>query len=225
MRLSGLFLLPLLAAIPAVLADAGGGIHPAGLTALINQANGLLSSGKYSEATRAYSEAIGMCSARFFWYSDTYHRTSGISPDDYMLYYRRGMAHLSLQRHPQALSDFQTVLQLTKTPPPAAHLQIARLLAKNGDYVGARSSARTYTTLAASQIAERDAQDLLFRVGEAEVAWTKAERARKAGLWTACIEAATLALTTSSHAAEIRGTRAECGIAGGDIELGVSDLT
>jgi hypothetical protein len=62
MRLSGLFLLPLLAAIPAVLADAGGGIHPAGLTALINQANGLLSSGKYSEATRAYSEAIGMSS-------------------------------------------------------------------------------------------------------------------------------------------------------------------
>jgi DnaJ homolog subfamily C member 3 len=148
-----------------------------------------------------------------------------MSPTDYMLYYRRATANLSIQRTLQALSDFQRVLELTNTPPPATHLQIARLLAKNGDYIGARSSAKLYTEVATSEIAKRDAQDVLFRVGEAEVAWNKAEKARKAGLWTACVEAATMALTTSSHATEIRGTRAECGIAGGDIELGVSDLT
>lgn len=225
MRLASLFL-PLLAVVPAVLADSGSGLYPPGFVPLLNKANGLLSSGKFADAARAYSEAIGV-------YFHPLHLHGLIiddlwvelSPTDYMLYYRRATAHLSLQRHPQALADFQKVLELTQTPPPAVHLQIARLLARNGDFAHARSSVKIYVTMAASEIANRDSQDLLFRVGEAEVAWTKAERARKAGLWTSCVEAATLALTTASHAPDIRGTRAECGIAGGDIELGVSDLT
>jgi DnaJ family protein C protein 3 len=142
-----------------------------------------------------------------------------------MLHYRRGTAHMSLQRHSQALADFHKVLNLTTQPPPATHLQIARLHTKGGAYEHARAAARTYSGIAGSEIAKRDAQDVLRRIAEAEAAWKKAEMARKAGLWTACVEAATTALTVSSHASEIRGTRAECGIAGGDIELGVSDLT
>jgi DnaJ family protein C protein 3 len=142
-----------------------------------------------------------------------------------MLYYKRGTAHLSLQRHPQALADFQRVLELSAAPPPATHLHIARLFAKAGDFADARSSVRAYTALASAGTGDRDAQELLVRLTDAEAAWAQAERARKAGLWTACVEAANTALSVSSHSPEIRGTRAECGIAGGNIELGVSDLS
>lgn len=116
------------------------------------------------------------------------------------------------------------MLTLTTAPPPAVHLQIARIHAKDGQLALARAAARTYSASSPGAAGDADANDLLFRVGEAEVAAKKAERARRAGLWTACVEAATLALQVASHSSEIRGTRAECGIAGGDMELGVGDL-
>jgi hypothetical protein len=57
MRLSTLVVLPLLAAAPGVFADAG--LNAPGLMPLINKANTLLSSGKFADAARMYSEAIG----------------------------------------------------------------------------------------------------------------------------------------------------------------------
>lgn len=147
------------------------------------------------------------------------------SPADYLLYYKRATAYLSLQRHPLALQDFQHVLELTNTPPPAVHLQIARIYAKSGQFAAARSAARTYTAVAGGGgSSAKDANDLLFQISEAEMAWKKAEGAKRAGLWTACVEAASLALQVATHSPEVRETRAECGVAGGDIELAVGDL-
>ena len=41
-----------------VLADSSG-LYPPGLIPIINRANGLLSSGQFNDAAKAYSEAIG----------------------------------------------------------------------------------------------------------------------------------------------------------------------
>jgi DnaJ family protein C protein 3 len=224
MRVTAVLLL-LAAAVSSVFADAGTGLYPPGLMSAIERANSLLKTRQFADAARAYSEAIGaspqFCSTEL----DADSEYSDLSPIDYSLYYKRGTANLSLQRYPQALADFQRVLQLNPAAPSMTHLHIARVYMKAGDFAAARASLREYSTLAGTGAGARDAQDLLLAVGEAEAAWTKAERARKAGLWTACVESANAALATASHSPEIRGTRAECGIAGGNIELGVSDLS
>jgi DnaJ homolog subfamily C member 3 len=138
-----------------------------------------------------------------------------------LLYYKRATAYLSLQRNPLALSDFEQVIALTPTPPPAVHLQIARLHAKDGHFTTARASLRTYSPNGT----DREATSLLAQISEAELAWKNAERARKAGLWTSCVDSASMALQVASHSTDVRGTRAECGISGGDMELGIGDLT
>lgn len=56
--LCGLFLFSLVASIAAD-PNAGGALYPPGLLPLINTANALLSAGQFSDAVKAYSEAIG----------------------------------------------------------------------------------------------------------------------------------------------------------------------
>jgi hypothetical protein len=55
----------------------------------------LLSAGQFSDAAKAYSEAILL------------------SPADYLLFYKRATAYFSLSRHASALDDFAKVLALT----------------------------------------------------------------------------------------------------------------
>lgn len=196
-------LLPLAAVLHGAVADSGAGLYPPGFVPLVSRADGLLAAGQYNDATMAYTEAIAL------------------APTEYILYYKRATAYLSTQRNAQALADFQQVLTLTPSPPPAVHLQIARIHAKDGHFASARASLKTYSPSGA----DKDARSLLAHIAEAETAWKSAERARKAGLWTSCVESASMALQVASFSTEVRGTRAECGIAGGDVELGIGDLT
>jgi DnaJ homolog subfamily C member 3 len=53
-------LLSLAAVLHGVSADAGAGLYPPGFMPLVNKADSLLAAGQYTEAARAYSEAIGM---------------------------------------------------------------------------------------------------------------------------------------------------------------------
>jgi DnaJ homolog subfamily C member 3 len=60
----------------------------------VSEGNRLLAEGSYSEAARAYSEAIDL------------------DPNSYVNYYKRATAYLSLGRHTPALEDFDSILKL-----------------------------------------------------------------------------------------------------------------
>ncbi|KAF5386533.1 hypothetical protein D9757_005915 [Collybiopsis confluens] len=206
--------IPTLAAVfsltVSVLADASGSLSPPGLLPLINTANLLLSKGQYNDAARAYSEAIDQ------------------SPADYLLYYKRATAYLSLSRHTAALEDFSKVLSLTSNTFDNAHLMKARIHAKEGDFDQVRLSINAYTKSLNSQGRPIDssATELLQSVEESEKLLEKARKEKKAQLWTACAESCSNIIRgTASHSIEVRIMRAECQLAAGDVEGSVGDLT
>ncbi|KAJ7039352.1 hypothetical protein C8F04DRAFT_1033504 [Mycena alexandri] len=195
---------------------AAGGLYPPGLQPLITRANVLLSTGQFSEAARVYSEAIEQ------------------SPLDYILFYKRATAHLSLGRHLLAQDDFARVLALAPLPFPPAHLAAARIHTKEGDFAAARASLTAYTaalsasspasaTQRAKELADRDA--LLADIELAELAAHQALKERTAQLWTACAESATRALRVATHSVAIRSTRVECALGTGDVEGAVGDMS
>ncbi|KAJ7166098.1 hypothetical protein C8R46DRAFT_900073 [Mycena filopes] len=190
---------------------AAGGLYPPGLQPLITRANVLLSTGQFSEAARVYGEAIEQ------------------SPLDYILFYKRATAHLSLGRHALAQDDFARVLTLAPHPFPPAHLAAARIHAKEGAFAAARASLAAYTkaltssgTQRAKEEGDRDA--LLEDIAATEAAAAQATRERAAQLWTACAESATKALRGATHAVPIRSLRVECALGAGDVEGAVGDM-
>ncbi|KZT23259.1 hypothetical protein NEOLEDRAFT_1136914 [Neolentinus lepideus HHB14362 ss-1] len=210
--LTKLAALVLLALPQIALADSGSGsaLYPPGLLPLINRANTLFSAGQFNEASRVYSEAIEQ------------------SPLDYLLYYRRATAYLSLSRHPQALSDLDKVLELTNNSFDKAHLLKARIHALTGQWTEARSSLGQYTKGKkglAGQDGEPEAMEVMMSVGEGEAAEKKARQARQAGLWTLCEEESSIALRTATHSVELRQLRVDCSLQAGDVEGAVGDLT
>ncbi|KAJ7733337.1 hypothetical protein B0H16DRAFT_1732381 [Mycena metata] len=156
------------------------------------------------------------------------------SPLDYILFYKRATAHLSLGRHPLALDDFARVLALAPLPFPPAHLAAARIHTKEGDFPAARASLTAFTAALSSststsspqrekELADRDT--LLADIEHAELAAAQALKERKAQLWTACAESATRALRIATHSVAIRSTRVECGLGTGDVEGAVGDMS
>ncbi|KAJ6544370.1 hypothetical protein B0H19DRAFT_1170472 [Mycena capillaripes] len=204
MRLSALTSSLVFLLLPATgtYADSGAGLYPPGLQPLITRANVLLSSGQFNEAAKVYSEAIEQ------------------SPLDYLLFYKRATAYMSLGRHGPALDDFVHVLTLT--PLPSAHLMQARIHAKEGDFAAARAALKQYTG-GEKELQERDA--LLQDIAEAEIAAKQAAQERAAQLWNACVESASRALRTSTHSAAVRSMRVECALGAGDIEGAVGDMS
>ena len=149
-------------------------------------------------------------------------RIVDMAPNDYLLYYKRATAYFSLNRHPQALDDFDKVIELTGQSFDKAFLMKARIHAKDGQFAEAREDIKQYTTDVQDDPAARE---ILLGVTEAEMAAKKAHQAMKAKLWQACVEASSTALRTASHSIPLRQQRADCAIASGDIESAVGDLT
>ena len=145
------------------------------------------------------------------------------SPTDYVLYYKRATAYLSLNKHPNALQDFEKVLELTSSSFDKAHLMKARIYAKDGNWTEAKESLELYKSNSKGD--DSSANELTSQVAEGEAAHKKATKAARAKLWTACEEAASTALAVASHSIEIRQQRAECSLAAGDLEMAVGDLT
>ncbi|KDQ52052.1 hypothetical protein JAAARDRAFT_184645 [Jaapia argillacea MUCL 33604] len=186
---------------------AGGGsaLYPPGLLPLINRANAYLSAGQFNDAARTYSEAIDQ------------------SPADYLLYYKRATAYLSLSRHSLALSDLDKVLQLTSNTFDKAHLIKARTFALAGQWSEARASLSQYTK--GKKKDDPEAMEVMFGVSESEQAEKKARQAKRASLWTLCEEEASTALRTAMHSVELRHLRVDCSLRAGDVEGAVGDLT
>lgn len=145
-----------------------------------------------------------------------------MAPTDYVLYYKRATAYFSMNRHSQALEDFDKVLELTNHTFDKAYLMKARIHAKEGQFPAAREAIKQYNSKIKDDPAVRE---VLFGVSEAEIAAKKAQQTMRAKLWTACVEASSTALHTASHSVELRQLRANCAIAAGDIESAVGDLT
>jgi DnaJ homolog subfamily C member 3 len=138
------------------------------------------------------------------------------------LYYKRATAYFSLNRHPNALDDFDKVLSLTSNSFDSALLMKARIHVKDGRWNDARDALKQYSSKVKG---DKSASELTLAISEGDSAGRKAEKAMKSQLWTACVEAASQALKTASHSLEIRQYRAECSLASGDIEGSVADLT
>ena len=145
-----------------------------------------------------------------------------MAPTDYVLYYKRATAYYSLNRHPQALDDFDKVLHLTSNSFDKAYLMKARIHAKDGRFPEARAALKRYNSKVTD---DPEVREVLFGVSEAELAAKKARQAMRAKLWQACVEATSTALHTASHSIELRQQRVNCAIAAGDIESAVGDMT
>ncbi|KAH7923197.1 hypothetical protein BV22DRAFT_1036661 [Leucogyrophana mollusca] len=195
-----LFLSPALAD-----SSSSGGLVPPGLHPLIARGDALLSAGQYSDAAKSYTDAISL------------------SPADYLLFYKRATAYFSLSRHTSALDDFTKVLELTGGEFDRAVMMMAKIHMKDGEWLRAKEALATYSKKVPRDTAVTE--EMLQDISDAEAAAKKAASARRAQLWTACAEAATQALRVASHSAQVRQTRAECSLAGGDMESAVVDLS
>lgn len=82
------------------------------------------------------------------------------SPSDYLLYYKRATAYFSINRHSNALGDFDTVLRLTNGNFDKAILMKARILAREADWAEAKKLTKQYTKK--SGTSEKDVQDLVY---------------------------------------------------------------
>ena len=125
--------------VPFALADSAG-LEPPHLQGLIQRANALLSSGKFTEATRAYTEALEL------------------APSDYVLYFKRATAYLSTNRHTSALDDFDAVLRLTNGSFDGAIIAKAKIFAKEGRWTDSRDALKEYSKKVAG---DRTAGDLV----------------------------------------------------------------
>ncbi|KZT38740.1 TPR-like protein [Sistotremastrum suecicum HHB10207 ss-3] len=183
---------------------ADGSLDPPGLQPLVARGNAFLAAGQFNDAIKAFGEAIDL------------------SPVDYLLYYKRATAQLSLSRHQQALDDFDKVLKLSHGHFDKALFMKAKIYAKEGKWVDARTMLKQYTTKIKG---DSEAADLLFAISEAEVSFKQARSASKTKQWDTCTEKATKTLETATHNVELRHLRLDCALQKGDIEQAVADLT
>ena len=123
--------------VPFTLADFAG-LEPPQLQSVIQRANALLSAGQFTDAARAYSEALEL------------------APSDYLLYFKRATAFLSANRHSPALDDFDAVLRLTNGSFNGALIAKAKIFAKEGRWTESRDALKEYSKKVAGDRAAGD---------------------------------------------------------------------
>lgn len=133
-------------------------------------------------------------------------------PKNYLTYFRRGAAYLSLGRATQAQHDFDKVLEL-KPGFEGALVQRAKIRARKADWIAA---SKDYA--AAGKV------DEIVRLEEAQGAAMLAQEAVQKGDWEACISHSGTAILVAGGAYDIRKTRARCRFEKGEVIEGISDL-
>ncbi|GMK57774.1 hypothetical protein CspeluHIS016_0406080 [Cutaneotrichosporon spelunceum] len=191
----GAFALSVLAVAAPALAD--------GRTAAEAAADGnrLLATGSYSDAARAYTEAIA-------------------SDPSYANYYKRATAYLSMGRNSAALADFDAILKMNPDF-SQAHFQKAKIYAQDGAFDDA---ARELNALKKSKRDETSGE-LARNVASAQAGLkaAKADAGRKK--WDSCVEHATRAIKVGSNSEELRELRARCETERGNVEGAYADLS
>ncbi|KAJ4205848.1 Tetratricopeptide repeat and J domain-containing co-chaperone dnj1 [Fusarium solani] len=164
---------------------------------LLSSAQEHLSRGETSEALIYYDAAIAR------------------DPTNYLTVFKRATAYLSIGRTTQATDDFNRVLTL-KPGFEGAHLQLARLRGRSGDWDLAKNEYRS------AGLAPDSAE--VKELEEAKLAAALATMAEKAQKWEECVKASSNAITIASRSAHLRELRAHCRFEHGDVEEGLSDL-
>ncbi|CAI6339039.1 unnamed protein product [Periconia digitata] len=133
-------------------------------------------------------------------------------PRNYLTFFRRGAAYLSLGRTNQAQQDFEKVLEL-KPGFEGALVQRAKIRARKAEWAAARMDYEAAGK--ADEIAQLD---------EAERASAAAKDAEEKGKWDDCISEAGTSIIVAGAAYDIRKTRARCRFEKGEVIEGISDL-
>jgi len=133
-------------------------------------------------------------------------------PRNYLTFFRRGAAYLSLGRATQAQHDFDKVLEL-KPGFEGALVQRAKIRARKADWAAARKDYE----------AAGKAEDIL-QLEEAQGAAILAQEAADKGDWETCVTQAGTAIIVAGAAYDIRKTRARCRFEKGEVIEGISDL-
>lgn len=129
--------------LPPLVFGNTGGLETPQLQPLIQRANALLSTGQFIEAAKTYTEALEL------------------SPNDYLLLFKRATAYLSSNRHSPALEDFETVLQLTGGSFDGALIAKAKIYAKEGRWTESRVALKEYSKKVPG---DKTAQDLVSQI-------------------------------------------------------------
>jgi len=133
-------------------------------------------------------------------------------PRNYLTFFKRGAAYLSLGRTAQAQSDFDKVLEL-KPGFEGALVQRAKIRARKADWASARKDYE-----AAGKTAD------IEQLEEAQGAAVLAQDAAEKGDWESCVTQAGVAIMVAGAAYDIRKTRARCRFEKGEVVEGISDL-
>ncbi|KAF7722367.1 DnaJ sub C member 3 [Apophysomyces ossiformis] len=159
--------------------------------------------GKYDDALMSYDAAILK------------------DPENYLSYYKRATAYLSLGRTHAAVEDFSKILRL-KPDFNQVLIQRARIYVKTGEFGLAAKDLEKYL---AAQPNDNEATTLLATVIDAEKQAEQAENERQAGHYDNCIQLISDIIATAPQKARFRLTRAHCHLSKGEVEEAVGDLT
>lgn len=163
---------------------------------LLDSANAQLIAGNAQDALTYYDIAISR------------------DPKNYLSFFKRGAAYLSLGRNSQARQDFDNALAI-KPDFEGALLQRAKLKSRGGDWDAARKDYETAGRKSGPEIDE---------LKEAQSAVLLAEQAVKAQSWDECLQYASTAIMVAGGAIELRRLRARCRFEKGEVIEGISDL-
>lgn len=133
-------------------------------------------------------------------------------PKNYLTYFRRGAAYLSLGKTTQAQSDFDKVLEI-KPGFEGALVQRAKIKSRKADWAAARKD---------YEVAGKSEE--IAQLEEAQGAAVMATEAAEKGDWDACISNAGVAIMVAGAAYDIRKTRARCRFEKAEVVEGISDL-
>ncbi|RKF73411.1 DnaJ-like protein subfamily C member 3 [Golovinomyces cichoracearum] len=165
------------------------------ISSLIDSANKHLANGQTNDALLYYDVAIAR------------------DPRNYLTYFKRGAAYLSLGKISKACADFDEVLSI-KPGFEGALVQRAKIKARIGEW---EASKKDYLAHGNS------VQDLAL-VEEARKASIFANNAENLGKWEECIVQSSKATEVASRMLTLRLTRANCRIQNGETREGIMDL-
>lgn len=198
--------------------------HNAGASSaseFLKQGTKAMASGRFADAISHFDDAILA------------------DPDNYLSYYRRATAALSLGRSGSAMSDFDKINQMNPKF-PQAHLQKAKILAKDGRLDRAKESIDRYMKLKKD---DEEGKELKKTI-EGATSNLKSLKKTKDGIDKSlqsgknittdkslptkledCLKLASLVLEVSPSSLEARRDRADCALAKGEHEDAIADWT
>ncbi|KAF2258526.1 TPR-like protein [Lojkania enalia] len=168
--------------------------HDTPVSQLLQDAGVKLATGRTQEALTYFDVAISR------------------DPQNYLTYFKRGAAYLSLGKADKAQHDFDKVLEI-RPGFEGALVQRAKIRSRKADWVAARKDYEAAGKM--EEIAELE---------EAQGAAVLAAEAAEKGDWETCVTQAGAAIVVAGAAHDIRKLRARCRFEKGEVIEGISDL-